>query len=105
MSGACRSQSQVWFCCAACVQASLTGSGAKVAIICNVTPASSQSDETWNTLRFADGAKRIKVGAEPLQISVDGAWCAWLIGLSVEQHVAMPCGVYRLLLQNSRQPT
>lgn len=42
-------------------QPSLTGSGAKIAIICNVTPASSQSDETWNTLRFADGAKRIKV--------------------------------------------
>lgn len=45
----------------ACLQPSLTGTGAKVAIICNVTPASSQSDETWNTLRFADGAKRIKV--------------------------------------------
>lgn len=43
------------------LQPSLTGSGAKIAIICNVTPASSQSDETWNTLRFADGAKRIKV--------------------------------------------
>ncbi|KAF6263298.1 P-loop containing nucleoside triphosphate hydrolase protein [Scenedesmus sp. NREL 46B-D3] len=42
---------------------SLTGNGAKVAIICNVTPASSQSEETWNTLRFADGAKRIKVAA------------------------------------------
>eukprot|EP00775_Hariotina_reticulata_P007746 gene7746-7945_t len=42
---------------------SLTGVGAKVAIICNVTPASSQSEETWNTLRFADGAKRIKVSA------------------------------------------
>jgi centromeric protein E len=46
-----------------CVQPSLTGNGAKVAIICNVTPASSQSEETWNTLRFADGAKRIKVRA------------------------------------------
>jgi hypothetical protein len=43
------------------MQPSLTGNGAKVAIICNVTPASSQSEETWNTLRFADGAKRIKV--------------------------------------------
>lgn len=43
------------------MQPSLTGTGAKVGIICNVTPAGSQSDETWNTLRFADGAKRIKV--------------------------------------------
>jgi hypothetical protein len=48
--------------CVLLLQPSLTGTGAKVAIICNVTPASSQSDETWNTLRFADGAKRIKVG-------------------------------------------
>lgn len=46
------------------LQPSLTGNGAKVAIICNVTPASSQSEETWNTLRFADGAKRIKVGPD-----------------------------------------
>jgi centromeric protein E len=51
--------------CVSCLlQPSLTGTGAKVSIICNVTPASSQSDETWNTLRFADGAKRIKVGGK-----------------------------------------
>lgn len=50
------------------LQPSLTGNGAKVAIICNVTPASSQSEETWNTLRFADGAKRIKVSPGALAL-------------------------------------
>jgi hypothetical protein len=65
-------------------QPSLTGTGAKVAIICNVTPASSQSDETWNTLRFADGAKRIKVRVrrqstiECCSRAVCGAGCMYL---------------------------
>ena len=45
------------------MQPSLTGSGAKVALICNVAPASCQSEETRNTLLFADGAKRIRVCA------------------------------------------
>lgn len=57
---------------------SLTGNGAKVAIICNVTPASSQSEETWNTLRFADGAKRIKVGQMYIGVQEHGDWTATL---------------------------
>ncbi len=56
------------------MQPSLTGAGARVAIVCNVTPASSQSEETLNTLRFAAGAKKIKVrlvlGTEPAASTV-----------------------------------
>lgn len=63
------------------LQPSLTGHGAKVAIICNVTPASSQSEETWNTLRFADGAKRIKVGG-------GGGAAAAARGSLLHQHAA-----------------
>jgi centromeric protein E len=44
------------------LQTSLSGHGAKVAIICNITPAAAQSDETGNTLKFAMRAKLVQVG-------------------------------------------
>ncbi|PSC70283.1 Kinesin-related 11 [Micractinium conductrix] len=43
------------------LQASLTGSGARIAVICTITPASTQAEETHNTLKFASRAKRIEV--------------------------------------------
>lgn len=50
------------------LQPSLSGSGAKVAIICTVTPASAQAEETNNTLKFAQRAKRIEIKAERNEI-------------------------------------
>ena len=41
---------------------SLTGSGAKVAVIATITPASSQAEETHNTLKFATRAKKVRSG-------------------------------------------
>ena len=49
--------------CRCPVQASLTGNGARVAVVCTITPASSQAEETHNTLKFATRAK--KVGTFP----------------------------------------
>jgi len=43
------------------LQPSLSGSGAKVAIVCTVTPASTQAEETHNTLKFASRAKKIQI--------------------------------------------
>eukprot|EP00210_Caulerpa_lentillifera_P005746 g5493.t2 len=43
------------------LQSSLTGSGAKMAMICCVTPTSSQAEETHNTLKFASRAKKIEI--------------------------------------------
>lgn len=43
------------------LQPSLSGSGAKVAIVCTVTPASAQAEETHNTLKFASRAKKIQI--------------------------------------------
>jgi hypothetical protein len=41
------------------LQDSLTGSGARVAVICTVTPAASQAEETHSTLKFAARAKKV----------------------------------------------
>lgn len=41
------------------LQSSLSRNGAKVAIICTVTPASMQAEETHNTLKFASRAKKV----------------------------------------------
>ena len=41
------------------MQASLTGNGARVAVVCTITPASSQAEETHNTLKFATRAKKV----------------------------------------------
>lgn len=43
------------------LQTSLSGQGAKVSIICNITPSSSQAEETRNTLQFANRAKQIRI--------------------------------------------
>ncbi|GAX86368.1 hypothetical protein CEUSTIGMA_g13780.t1 [Chlamydomonas eustigma] len=43
------------------LQNSLSGSGARIAIICNITPAAAQSEETANTLKFATRAKLVRV--------------------------------------------
>lgn len=45
------------------LQRSLTGHGARIAIVCNITPASSQAEETHNTLKFASRAKLIHIHA------------------------------------------
>lgn len=39
---------------------SLTGSGARIAVVCTVTPASSHAEETHNTLKFAMRAKKVR---------------------------------------------
>ncbi len=51
-----------------CLQASLTGSGARIAVLCTVTPASSQAEETHNTLKFATRAKKIEITAQRNEI-------------------------------------
>mmetsp|Transcript_12532 Transcript_12532/g.35204 ORF Transcript_12532/g.35204 Transcript_12532/m.35204 type:complete len:969 (-) Transcript_12532:69-2975(-) len=40
---------------------SLSGSGARTCVICTVTPAGSQAEETHNTLKFATRAKMVSV--------------------------------------------
>ncbi|GAX75820.1 hypothetical protein CEUSTIGMA_g3263.t1 [Chlamydomonas eustigma] len=52
------------------LQNSLSGSGARIAIICNITPAAAQSEETANTLKFATRAKlvRVAVGVNELAL-------------------------------------
>eukprot|EP00887_Chlorella_sp_A99_P008132 scaffold12.g8132.t1 len=45
------------------LQGSLTGTGARIAVICTITPASTQAEETHNTLKFASRAKKIEVTA------------------------------------------
>jgi centromeric protein E len=49
------------------LQSSLSGQG-RVSLICTVTPASSNSEETHNTLKFAHRAKRIEVQASQNKI-------------------------------------
>lgn len=39
---------------------SLTGSGARIAVVCTVTPGSAQAEETHNTLKFATRAKKAR---------------------------------------------
>eukprot|EP00798_Chlamydomonas_sp_ICE-L_P030099 gene30099-35065_t len=43
------------------LQNSLSGKGAQIALICNITPASAQGEETQNTLKFATRAKLVRV--------------------------------------------
>ncbi|KAK9901666.1 hypothetical protein WJX75_007339 [Coccomyxa subellipsoidea] len=43
------------------LQATLTGSGSRVAIICTATPAASQAHETRNTLEFGRRAKKVQI--------------------------------------------
>ncbi|KAK9816490.1 hypothetical protein WJX72_000928 [[Myrmecia] bisecta] len=50
------------------LQNSLTGSGAKIAVLCTITPASSQAEETHNTLKFATRAKKIEIVAQRNEI-------------------------------------
>ncbi|KAG2496425.1 hypothetical protein HYH03_005649 [Edaphochlamys debaryana] len=50
------------------LQPSLSGAGARVAVVCNVTPAAAQSDETANTLKFAARAKLVQVTARTNEI-------------------------------------
>jgi centromeric protein E len=45
------------------LQSSLSGHD-RVSLICTVTPASSSSEETHNTLKFAHRAKHIEIQAE-----------------------------------------
>ena len=44
---------------------SLTGSGAKIAVVATITPASSQAEETHNTLKFATRAKKVRWPRSP----------------------------------------
>jgi centromeric protein E len=42
----------------------MSGSGARIAIICNITPAAAQFEETGNTLKFATRAKLVRSKSE-----------------------------------------
>ncbi|KAG2424298.1 hypothetical protein HXX76_014676 [Chlamydomonas incerta] len=55
------------------LQPSLSGPGARVAVVCNVTPAGGQSDETANTLKFAARAKLVQVTARANEVLDDRA--------------------------------
>jgi len=50
------------------LQGSLTGNGARVAVICTITPTSAQAEETHNTLKFASRAKKISITAKRNEI-------------------------------------
>ncbi|GAB4823550.1 hypothetical protein N2152v2_010596 [Parachlorella kessleri] len=50
------------------LQNSLTGQGAKMAVVCTLTPASTQAEETHNTLKFASRAKKIEISAKRNEI-------------------------------------
>ena len=50
------------------LQSSLTGNGARISVICTVTPASSQAEETHNTLKFATRAKKVEITAQRNEI-------------------------------------
>ncbi|KAL3142364.1 hypothetical protein ABBQ38_002701 [Trebouxia sp. C0009 RCD-2024] len=50
------------------LQSSLSGNGARISVICTVTPASSQAEETHNTLKFATRAKKIEITAQRNEI-------------------------------------
>ena len=41
------------------LQSSMTGKGARICVIANITPASSQAEETHSTLKFATRAKKV----------------------------------------------
>lgn len=47
---------------------SLTGNGARIAVVCTITPASTQAEETHNTLKFASRAKKIAIEAKRNEI-------------------------------------
>jgi len=47
---------------------SLTGNGALIAVVCTITPASTQAEETHNTLKFASRAKKITIEAKRNEI-------------------------------------
>lgn len=47
---------------------SLAGNGARVSVICTITPASTQAEETHNTLKFASRAKKITIEAKRNEI-------------------------------------
>ncbi|XP_057865553.2 kinesin-like protein KIN-7C, mitochondrial isoform X3 [Cryptomeria japonica] len=49
------------------LQSSLSGHG-RVSVICTITPASSNMEETHNTLKFAQRAKRVELHAAPNRI-------------------------------------
>lgn len=57
-----------WHIIASALQSSLTGNGARISVICTVTPASSQAEETHNTLKFATRAKKIEITAQRNEI-------------------------------------
>jgi centromeric protein E len=38
----------------------MTGAGARIAIVCAITPAAAQAEETANTLKFATRAKLVR---------------------------------------------
>lgn len=62
------SQCRAQYHCLSCSQSSLTGNGARIAVICTITPASSQAEETHNTLKFATRAKKIEIKAQRNEI-------------------------------------
>ena len=62
---------------------SLTGSGARIAVVCTVTPGSAQAEETHNTLKFATRAKKARQPHGVLtrrQRGLFGLWQTALLG-------------------------
>lgn len=47
-------------------------------LICTITPASSNMEETHNTLKFASRAKRVEIYAARNRVSILGV-CSWLL--------------------------
>lgn len=50
-----------------------TGNGAKIAVVCTITPASNQAEETHNTLKFANRCKKIEINARRNEILGDNS--------------------------------
>lgn len=55
---------------------SLSGNGSRIAVVCTITPASTQAEETHNTLKFASRAKTITIEAKRNEIMDQAALVA-----------------------------
>ena len=67
------------------------GGNSKTIMIAAVSPADINYDESLSTLRYADRAKKIKVGCEPDKMAhfsfINGPFCSFLFHLTSKMAV------------------
>lgn len=72
----------------------MTGNGARIAVVCTITPASSQAEETHNTLKFALRAKKIEIHAERNEIMDQSSLIARYQQVLHGSHGMLACRLY-----------